>query len=136
MARTLEDFVGQYVIRHGSGALGYVQQHYWLCIGTGAYGDPPPDGTKVGVSLVDPKERVRVLPQAGLPPVYCYLVDGSLNCSGYLPGENGMLPFEIQISLFKITQKGSAYRAPYFIMTVGDPQNAAVWGADDNDPPP
>lgn len=138
MARTLEDYVGKYTVQFGGGALGIVQKDYWLCIGTGLFTDPPPDGTKVGVSLVDPQGKVRVLPKPDLPAAFCYLVDGSLNCSGFQPDADGkMVAFEIQISLYKkVLQNRGVFRTAYFVLTVGDPDNVAVWGADDNDPPP
>jgi len=138
MARTLEDFVGTFTVQYGGGKLGIVQQAYWLCIGTNQHGDPPPDGMKVGVSLVDPAGGERILPGKDLPAFFCYLVDGSLNGSGFQPDSDGVLTaFEIQISLYKkILPDKSLFRTAYFTLTVGDPDNTAVWVAEDDDPPP
>lgn len=133
MARSLEEFVGTYTIRHGQGSFGIVQRGYLLCIGTGTYGDPQPDGVRVGVAVVDSATSTRVLPAEGNPPAFAYLVDGTLNGSTYWL-EDRELPvlLSFQISLLTLRQPdGTLYRAPSIMISVGDPQNAGVWGADD-----
>lgn len=133
MARRLEDFVGTFTIRHGQGSFGIVERGYHLCIGTGTYGDLQPDGVRVGVAIVDPETSKRVLPAEGNPPAFAYLVDGTLNGSTYwLEGEELPVLLSFQIALLTLRQPdGSLYRAPSIMISVGDPQNAGVWGADD-----
>lgn len=133
MTRTLEDFTGTYTIRHGQGVFGMVQRGFHLSIGTGSQGDPQPDGTRVGVAIVDPGTGQRVLPAEGHPPAYAYLVDGTLNGSTYwLDGEALPQLLTYQVSLLTATlPDGGLYKAPSIMISIGDPQNAGVWGADD-----
>lgn len=134
MIRTLRDFSGKYTIRCGEGLFGIVEVGYWLCLGTGEYGDPVSDGIRIGVSIVDPKTGVRVLPKEGNPPAFAYLVEGSLNGSTYWL-EDQALPkiLAYQISLMTTAlPDGKLYKAPSIMITIGDPQNAGVWGADDD----
>jgi len=134
MARTLKEFVGSYKIRHGQGAFGIIEKDYLLCIGTGRYGDPKPDGLRIGISIVDPKSRERVLPKEGHPPTFAYLVDGTLNGTSYwLEGEKLPRLLTYQVALFMVRTKDDGfYRAPSLMITIGDPHNAGVWGADDD----
>lgn len=141
MAHTLDEFVGTYTIRHGQGTLDLVRAGYLLSIGTGAYGDPAPDGIKVGVSIVDPSTRQRVVPKDGNGiEAYAYLVDGTLNgCTYFLEGEkqNQLVSFQIGLMVMDLPS-GGQYKAPTLMISVGDPENAGVWGADDetgDDPP-
>lgn len=137
MSRTLDDFVGSYVIRHGQGAFDIVKRGYRLLIGTdkdgGGYGDMPPDGIKVGVAIINQSTGERVLPAPGNPPAYAYLVEGSLNGSTYWLGDQ-QLPVLLayQVSLMTLTKSdGTIYKAPSIMIVLGDPENAGVWGADD-----
>jgi len=102
-------------------------------VGTGTAGDPQPDGIRVGLAIVDPATRQRVLPVEGNPPVFAYLVDGTLNGSSYwLEGEELPQLLAYQVSLFVVrTASGGLYKAPTLTITIGDPENAGVWGADD-----
>lgn len=133
MARTIEEFVGKYTIRHGQGNFDIVEDGFLLCIGTGGFGDPKSDGVKVGISIVNPQNRQRVLPVEGNPPTFAYLVEGTLNGSSYWL-EDSELPqlLAYQISLMtSILPNGGLYRAPSIMISIGDPENAGVWGADD-----
>lgn len=132
MARSLEDFVGTYTIRHGQGSLEMIQRGYKLCIGTGTHGDPQPDGIRVGLAIVEPPAQ-RVLPPPDQPPVFAYLVDGTLNGSAYWLGDQQkpqLLTY--QISLMTLRElDGGVYNAVTILVSIDDPQNAGVWGADD-----
>jgi hypothetical protein len=134
VARRLEDFVGTYTIRHGEGSFGVVETGFLLCIGTGLNGDPVPDGVRIGVTVVDPRTGRQVLPAEGNPPAFAYLVDGSLNGSTYwLDDQRLPLLLSYQISLWTVRKPdGSLYKAPSIMISLGDPQNAGVWGADDD----
>lgn len=133
MAHTLEDFVGTYTIRYGQGKIGIVEVGNLLYIGTGAYGDSEPDGIRVGLAIVEPQASTRVLPAEGHPPALAYLVDGTLNGSGYWLDEQQMPQLlAYQVSLMTLRKPdGGIYKAPSIIITIGDPDNAGVWGADD-----
>ncbi len=133
MPLTLQDFVGKYTVRHGQGACGLIEVGNLLCMGTGEYGDPEPDGIRIGISIVDPNARIRTMPPESMPPVYAYLVDGTLNGSSYwLEGHPVPVILTYQISLLSTRMPdGGLYKAPSIMISVGDPQNAGVWGADD-----
>jgi hypothetical protein len=134
VAHTLEDFVGTYTIRHGEGQFGIIEVGFLLCIGTGDYGDPQPDGVRVGVAIVDPGSRTRVLPAEGQPAVFAYLVDGTLNGASYrVEGDDPpqLLSFQIALLTARLPD-GGLYKAPSIVISIGDPQNAGVWGADDD----
>lgn len=140
MVRSIDDYVGTFTIRNGSesltavtGTTPLVQIGYWLCIGTGDFGDPPPDGTKVGLSIVDPNSRQRILPAEGFPPVYAYMNDGTLNGSSYwIDGQALPQLLAYQVSLMTmITANTGLYKTVSILITVGDPENAGVWAADD-----
>lgn len=132
MAHTLEDFVGTFTIRHGQGRFGVVDVGDRLLIGTGEHGAAPPDGIRVGVAIVDPDGQP-VLPAAGDLPAFAYLVEGTLNGSTYWQVDERLELMTYQISLLTMRLRdGSLYRAPTLMVTIGDPQNAGVWGADDD----
>ncbi len=144
MPRSLEDFQGTFTIRHGSGSFRLpdgsplIQKGFQLCIGTGQYNDPVSDGIRIGVSIIDPDKRQSVLPTEGNPPAFAYLAEGALNGSSfYLEGQmlglgNKPLLLSYQISMMTLASASDGvYRAPSIMVTVGDPQNAGVWGADD-----
>lgn len=139
MARALEDFVGTFTIRQGEGSelrdgKILIRKDYLLCIGTGQYGDPVSDGIRVGISIVDPETRQRVLPQEDSPPTFAYLVDGTLNGSSYWLGDKelpALLAYQVSLMMATLPD-GGAYRAPTLRITIGDPENVGVWGADDD----
>ena len=140
MVRTLEDFVGTYTIRYGAENRDFtirVRPGFLLAIGTGAYGDPESDGIRVGVSVYDPDQNERVVPAVGNPPALAYLVDGTLNGSSYWPDPddgNQLKLLSYQISLLTTTtDDGGLFKAPSIMITIGDPETAGVWGADDDD---
>ncbi len=138
MIRTLEDFTGRYTIRYGAESEHFqiqIEKGYYLSIGTGQYGDPESDGIRVGVAIVNPDKRKRVLPEEGHPPALAYLVDGTLNGSTYwsLPDTQDLLLLSYQISLLTTSlTNGGLFKAPTIMITVGDPETAGVWGADDS----
>lgn len=130
MARTLEEFTGTYTIRNGQGSFGIIESGFRLSIGTGAHLDPAPDGIRVGISIVD-REGRRVLPEGDHPPAFAYLVDGTLNGSTYwLDPVPQLLAYQISLYTLRLPD-GGTYKAPAIIISIGDPQNAGVWGADD-----
>lgn len=135
MAHTLEDFVGIYHIRHGEGSFELIHSGYKLCIGTGTCGDPKPDGIRIGLAIFNPNPENPgpVLPAAGNPPAFAYLVDGTLNGSGYWINDLGLPELlTYQVSLMTLRKPdGGIYKAVSIIITIGDPDNAGVWGADD-----
>jgi hypothetical protein len=138
MARTIDDFVGIYHVRHGQGSIStaagspLIEPGYLLAIGSGAYGDPPSDGIKVGVAVVDPQSRQRILPAEGNPPAYAYFGEGTLNGSTYwLVSESLPELLAFQISLMTLTTPTDNYKAVSLMIVIGDPENAGVWGADD-----
>lgn len=128
MIRTLNEFVGEYTVRHAAGQ-GIITAGDRLFIGTGLHEDPKSDGMKVGVTILD-AAGIQKLPLPTRPPALFFFVDGTLNHSGYL--EDPTQPLNLQISLYTyITDGGGLYRAAYGITSYGDPENVGVWGADD-----
>ena len=59
---TIDDFVGAYTIKTGSGAGPVIETEQKLYIGTGTHGDLPPKDGKVGVSIYEPGGEMRVFP--------------------------------------------------------------------------
>ncbi len=144
MIRSIDDFVGTFTIRHGDGNLSnldstpLIQAGYWLCVGTGNHGDVPSDGVKVGVAIVDPDTGQRVLPAEGSPSAFAYISDGTLNGSSYwldgssigLPNRPLLLAYQISL-MTSTTEDGGQYNALTILVSIGDPENAGVWAADD-----
>ena len=142
MANNLDDFVGIYTVTHGSGNLAdpspssppLMAIGYKVYVGMGSrYLDMAPDGTRIGVAIVDDQGQ-RVLPDTA-NPIYAYLVDGTLNGStSSIPGTNlNHQQLVYQISLMVI-QLGAdlRYRAVSIMTVLGDPENAGVWSAEDD----
>ena len=133
MARILKEFCGKYTIRHGEGSFGIVERGFDLYIGTGEYGDLPPDGVRVGLAIVNPATGARVLPTEGSPSILAYLVDGTLNGSSYhLEGKELPQLLGYQISLQVFHTSNGIQKLATITITIGDPQNAGVWGAEDS----
>lgn len=134
---SLHDFVGTYTIRHGSGSLGpegssVISVGNRLAIGEGR-GVPKADGIKVGVAILDPDGEF-VLPAPKHPPFFAYCVEGTLNGSAYWFGDSEipqLMSFQISLCTLKLAG-GGTYKAPSILVTIGDPDNAGVWGADDS----
>lgn len=140
MAKLLSEFVGTFTFRHGDSSLHpsgapLIRPGFLLCLGTGKYQDPQPDGIRIGLSVVDPNTGKRTLPAEGHPPAFAYLVDGTLNGSTYWLADQ-MIPelMSYQISLLTLYQDANkpAYRSATMNVTIGDPRNAGVWGAEDS----
>jgi hypothetical protein len=135
MARSLEDFVGSYTIRNGTGTYSNqdtIELGYQLYIGTNSgFGDVASDGTRIGMAIVN--GTTAVLPVNTNNPIYLYLVDGTLNGSTTsLPGVSGPVQMVFQISLLTVQLPGKTYKALSLLTVEGDPENAGVWGADDD----
>lgn len=131
----IQDFVGSYTVHEGSTQRGAgggitVDQGDRIYIGTGTHNDPPPDGDRVGMALISAQGLAK-LPVSGAPPAWFSFENGSLAYQGETEG--GLrIPFTIQFSLY--SDAVNAYKALYGVTTAGDPDQVAVWGADDNDP--
>ncbi|MCG8459480.1 MAG: hypothetical protein MI919_24645 [Holophagales bacterium] len=135
MAIEIQDFVGQYTIRYGSGNFDQIQVGYELYIGTGLHDDMQSDGIRVGVSIVDPSTGTRVLP-VGNNTAFAYLVDGTLNGSTFFDADpssgEGPQLLTYQVSLLQLrTRYNQLVKAPSIMVMSDDPRNAGVWGADD-----
>ena len=137
MARSLDDFTGVYTIKNGTGNYSGVQTieiGYKVYIGTDSkYGDVESDGTRIGLAIVDRQRRV--LPVSTENPIYAYLVDGTLNGStSSLPGsslEGEQLVFQISLLTLQLPAD-QKFRALSLLTVLNDPENAGVWGADDD----
>lgn len=132
MARSLEAFEGRFKIRNGGGVVGGIQRGDYLCIGTGEDGALKSDGVRTGISIVSGESGRRIVPALDDPPAFAYLVDGSLNGDSFLHVDTKLVPMVFQVAMLEMrTPQGSRYRSPTLSITLGDPYNAGVWGADD-----
>ena len=137
MARSLDDFTGIYTIKNGTGNYSgsqTIEIGYKVYIGTDSkYGDVESDGTRIGLAIVDGQRRV--LPVSTENPIYAYLVDGTLNGStSSLPGsslEGEQLVFQVSLLTLQLPAD-QKFRAVSLLTVLNDPENAGVWGADDD----
>ena len=137
MARSLDDFTGIYTIKNGTGNYSgsqTIEIGYKVYIGTDSkYGDVESDGTRIGLAIVDRQRRV--LPVSTENPIYAYLVDGTLNGStSSLPGsslEGEQLVFQVSLLTLQLPAD-QKFRALSLLTVLNDPENAGVWGADDD----
>ncbi len=129
-APTLDDFIGDYLIRQGSVA----------GAGAGAASDDPLRLVYPGRSITltaaagDEALDFTLLDEAGEPvlgPFSCrYLPDAAVLYHRDEDYEGTGQPLTLQVSLYR--DQASAYKAAYGLMIYGDPDNVGVWGADES----
>jgi len=85
------------------------------------------------VAILD-QDNQRILPAKDQPPAYAYLVGGTLNGSTYwtdpLNEKPVLLTYQISLLTMRL-EGGELFRSPALTISLGDPQNAGVWGAED-----
>jgi hypothetical protein len=136
MTHILKSFQGSYKIRFGSQTELFptrIEPGFTLLIGTDPRNAPESDGIRVGVAILD-QDNQRILPPEGQPPAYAYLVGGTLNGSTYwtdpLNEKPVLLTYQISLLTMRL-EGGDLFRSPTLTISLGDPQNAGVWGAED-----
>lgn len=130
------EFIGRFTIRWVAGENPVLSPGMTLCVGTGRQGDRAPwlsDGynTLVGFRVLDRGEPVSVAASEDGGPMPLLWNDGVLEGFGVSAGQ----PLRVQISLLEITSPGGVTsRFLYGTTVLGDPDNVAVWGAEDSPP--
>ena len=126
MSKTLKDFEGDWRVRWVTGVLLVIEEGYNLHIG------PPINDHQVDYVLSDSSgEPIRTSGEFG--PLE--LVDGSLHWDGPAVADPN-LPTRIYISLAEgETLDGTSFRSLYGTTLRGDPEQVAIWGANDVPPP-
>jgi hypothetical protein len=145
------DFVGEYKVRWVDGSQPILSRpgpDSWMkfLIGTGTFGDDPPwltssYDTMVGFSVVQFSSSgpVVVISSgqsgiAGSQQLALSFVDGVLVGGGIRSSDNAVV--QVQLSLYTDTSRGggTVYKALYGVTTQGDPEDVAVWTADNTEP--
>ena len=125
---SIQSFVGEFVIRNGSGVGNVIEAGDTLYIGTGNHLAPPVDGNRVGVSIFADDGNRRFPSEER--PAYFTFRGGRLEFES--PSVDG-LQMTIVLSLYQAQRNdGTFYRAPYGLVVLGDPDQVGAWGADDN----
>lgn len=131
--RSIEDFAGVWYIRWvaGQGPLG-VQPGWQVVIGKGDGGGPGGE-SGVGFAVFQPGEN-------GWHPVHSsdeshplVLVDGQLRWDG-TNADGSPVRFYISIAEARSRDEGTTFSL-YGTTLLGDPDQVAVWGANDGPPP-
>ena len=141
MSITIKPFVGEWHVWWAAGADMPLQlDRLWkIVIGTGQEGEREPFLSEeydvcVGCAVLAPSGKdtwIKVFPE-GDEPVTLVFADGTLRWSGTYRGQ----PLRIYISSSAAVSKDElASFSLYGTTIVGDPDQVAVWGAND-DPPP
>ena len=128
------DFIGQYKMTQGSRDLDvgdrtlrkFVDVGDKLYIGTGTHNDPilQNDGT-LGVTIWN--QDGQKFPENNGVALFSYET-GRLSFTGTYDG----LPLSFVISLYRASVTGGLYKAPYGVVTWGDPDQVGAWGAEDD----
>ena len=126
MSRTIKDFLGDWRVRWVTGVLLVIEEGCLLHIG------PPIDDRQVDYVLSTPDgEPIRTSKEFG--PLE--LVDGSLHWLGPAVADPN-LPTRIYVSLAEgETLDKTSFRSLYGTTLRGDPEQVAIWGANDVPPP-
>ena len=135
MATNIERFRGTWDIAWVDGFSPVLQRGWKLLLGTGAHGASPPEGDTIGFALLEPQPQP--LPD-GSTHYTLYASTDQLGPLMLLDGQlrwDGKSKDDIEIRIYISLAETATETWLYGTTLGGDPDQVAVWGANDSPPP-